>query len=280
MPTHEHYTPDRTVARLASPPGLLAGLCHCGSRPPPRSGRCRCVPVRDIPIETPDLAIYSQDEALAGGAAPTWDNPDIITNHWAPFRLMLEAKVTVRNISPTTPAANALVHFFTSAFGIGTRRQLRLTRMVSIPRSSQVELLFPLHQEVLTGDPRTGVHVLIEHPTDRNRLNNAGSQVHDGGYTTDSGRSFDVSIPVLNDSGLSRQINLAILSTDLLATVTPASRVFAPFEQVVATLHIDVPPFLSGSPGAEINRAVTVMGRLGGGGAVIGGVTRLLRINS
>ncbi len=260
--------------------GLLAGLCHCGAHAPAGPGRCRCVPVRDTPIETPDLAIYSQDEAVAGGVAPTWDSPDIVTNDWAPFRLKPEAKVTVRNISPTTSAANALVHFYTSDFGIGTRRQLRLTRMVSIPRASQLDLLFPLPQEVLAGDPRTGVHIVIKHPTDRNLINNSGSQVHDGGYSTESGRTFDVSIPVLNDSGLARQIVLAVLPTDLLATITPASHVFAPFEQLIATLHVKVPPFLVGSPGSEINRGVTVVGRLGSGGAMIGGVTRLLRINS
>jgi hypothetical protein len=85
---------------------------------------------------------------------------------------------------------------------------------------------------------------------------------------------------VLNDSGVSRQIVLSVLPTDLLATVTPASHVFAPFEQVVATLHIEVPPFLAGSPGNEINRAAPVVGRVGGGGAMICGATRLLRINS
>jgi hypothetical protein len=238
------------------------------------------VPVRNTPIERPDLAIYSQDEVVAGGGAPSWDSPDILTNHWAPFRLMEEARVTVRNLSPTTSAANALVHFYTSPFGIGTRRQLRLTRMVSIAKASQVQLLFPLHQEVLAGDPRTGVHIVIEHPTDEKPINNSGSQVHDGGYTSESGRSFDVDIPVLNDAGLTRQITLAVLPTDLLASVTPASRVFGPFEQVVATLHVEVPAFLVGTPAAEIHRAVTVIGRVGAAGPVLGGVTRLLRINN
>jgi hypothetical protein len=236
------------------------------------------VTVGDTPIDTPDLAIYSQAEQLAQGVAPSWDSPDIVTNDWRPFRLRQEASVTIRNLSATTSAANARVHFYTSPFGIGTRRQLRLTRVVSLGPAQQADLLFPLHQEVLAGDPRTGVHIVIEHPTDRVAVNNAGSQVHDGGYTTESGRSFDVAIPVLNDSGVSRQIQLSVLPTDLLATVVPASRMFGPFEQVNADLHIEVPAALSGSPGNEIARAVTVIARVGAG-EVIGGATRLLRID-
>ena len=271
------YTRQTSVAPSR---GLLAGLCNCGRRPGRRPPRGGCVTIDDTPIEKPDLAIYSQDEQMAAGVATSWDSPDIVTNHWGPFRLMEEARVKVRNLSPTTFAANALVHYFTSPFGIGTRRELRLTRMVSLAPLQEVELLFPLHQEVLKGDPRTGVHILIEHPGDDNTLNNRGSQVHDGGYTTESGRTFNVQIPVLNDSGVSREITLNVLPTDLLASVTPANHVFAPFEQLVATLHVQVPSFLTGSPGAVVERAVTVIGRLAGGGEVIGGVTRLLRIDN
>jgi len=258
---------------------LLVSLCNCGRPSGPRPPRCRCINVQDTPIETPDLAIYSQAEQLANGGLPTWDSPDIITNDWGPFRLKLEAEVTIRNLSATTSAINTAVHFYTSPFGIGTRRQLRLTRVVSLGPGEQTTLLFPLSQEVLSGDPRTGVHIVIEHPTDRNTINNAGSQVHDGGYTSESGRIVDVQIPILNDSGLTRDIQLSVLPTDLLATVTPSTRQFAPFEQIIATLHIGVPGFLVGTPGSEIARSATVIARTGSG-EVIGGATRLLRINS
>jgi hypothetical protein len=258
---------------------LLVGLCNCGRPSGPLPPRCRCISVDETPIETPDLAIYSQAEQLANGALPSWDSSDIVTNDWSPFRLRPEAEVTVRNLSATTSAVNASIHFYTSPFGIGTRRQLRLTRVVSLGPSQQVTLLFPLHQEVLSGDPRTGVHIVIEHPTDRVAINNAGSQVHDGAYTTESGRSFDVGLPVVNDSGVTRAFQLSILPTDLLANVTPSTYTFAPFEQIVANLHIEVPAFLSGTPGNAIARGVTVLARADGG-QVIGGATRLLRIDS
>lgn len=258
---------------------VLVGLCHCGRSPATSPGKCRCTDVRDTPVEHPDLAIYSQQEQVAIGALPAWDSPDIVTNDWGPFRLRAEASVTIRNLSSTTSAVNALVHYYTSPFGIGTRRQLRLTRVISLGPSQQVDLLFPLHQEVLTGDPRTGVHIVIEHPTDTNQINNAGSQVHDGGYTSESGRSFAIQVPVLNDSGVGRRIDLAVLPTDVTATVTPATHNFSPFEQINATLQIAVPAFLVGSPSSEIARAVTVIGRLASGD-VVGGATRLLRINT
>ena len=67
--------------------------------------------VSDVPIRRPDLAIYSQLEEIAAGHIPRWDNPDIVTNDWGPFRLMDEARITVRNLSADTPAVNALVHY-------------------------------------------------------------------------------------------------------------------------------------------------------------------------
>jgi hypothetical protein len=256
----------------------LVELCRCGGPAALRPRRCRCIRVQDTPIDTPDLAIYSQAEQIAAGALPSWDSPDILTNDWRPFRLRLESEVTVRNLSTTTTAVNALIHFFTSPFGIGTSRQHRLTRAITLGPAQNASLLFPLPQEVLAGDPRTGVHIVIEHPTDHNTLNNAGSQVHDGGYTTESGRNFDVGIPVINDSGITRDIQLSILPTDLLATLAPTTHHFAPFEQIVANLHIEVPGFLAGTPANAIVRAVTVIARTDGG-AIIGGATRLLRID-
>ena len=258
----------------------LRALCACGARSQRRASSGCCTPVRDTPLERPDLAIYSQQERIAAGAEPSWDSPDIVTNNWSPFRLLEEARITVRNLSPSTAAVNGVVHYYTSPFGIGTRRQLRLSQMVNLGPAQQAQLVFPLHQEVLSGDPRVGVHIVIEHPHDADPVNNAGSQVHDGAYTSESGRSFDVQIPVLNDSPEARQIDLAILSTDLVATLSVSSRLFAPFEQINTTLHIDVPAFLAGSSSGVINRAVTVVGRVAATGELLGGVTRLVRIDN
>jgi hypothetical protein len=257
----------------------LVGLCNCGGRPKSRRGRCNNVTVKNTPIEKPDLAIYSQVEQLASGNLPNWDSPDITTNHWLPFRLMQEAKVVVRNLSTTASATNALVHYYISPFGIGTQRQMLATRKINVPAGSQVELFFPLDQSTLDGDPRVGVHIEIEHPYDEHLINNRGSQVHDGSYTSEVGRSHAISIPVLNNTNFSRQIHLSTLPTDIVASISPTSRNFAPHEQIIANLEMDVPAFLSGSSDDVIHRSVTVLGRLSGG-ELIGGITKLLRIDS
>lgn len=231
------------------------------------------------PVKYPDPAIYSQTEQLTLGNIPNWDNPDIITNNWSPFRLMNESKVTVHNLSVSASAINTLVHFYTSPFGIGTAKTLLASKVINLAPGSAVELNYPLPQNVLAGDQRIGVHVKIEHPSDNNYYNNEGSQVHDGSYTTECGRDFILSIPVVNNSNFTRQILLAIMPTDLIATISNANHNFGPYEQIIAQLHIKIPGFLVGTPATVIDRAVTVVGRLTGG-ELIGGATKLLRINN
>jgi hypothetical protein len=253
--------------------------CRCNIKQRAFSTKSCCISTRDIPIEYPDLAIYSQEESLSQGIIPSWDSPDIITNNWGPFSLMQEATVKVRNLSPTVPAANALVHYYTSPFGIGTRRTLKQSRQLSIGSGQEVSLNFPLDQETLGGDQRVGVHVVIEHPTDNKRINNYGSQVHNGAYTSESGRNFTIAVPVFNDAPINRQILLSIMPTDMLATLSMTTHVFLPFEQILVNLHIQVPAAISGSPGNEKHRSVTIVGRLADN-TLIGGITHLLRINT
>ena len=132
----------------------IRGGCKCGARKA-TSGSRRCRNIHtDDPVGKPDLAIYSQIEKMAGGNPPSWDSPDIVTNDWRPFRLRNEANVKIRNLSQTVPAINAIIHYSTSPFGIGTSQQLRLSKSVNIAPGSEIELVFPLDQETLKGDPR------------------------------------------------------------------------------------------------------------------------------
>ena len=266
--------PQNTVNRQAP-----ARRYPCQPKKRPQRKDCCAHVNSNQPIQRPDLAIYSQEEQLSLGNQPTWDNPDMTTNSWSPFQLNAESVIVVRNLSPTVSAVNGLVHFYTSPFGIGMPQTLLATRMVSIPPASQVELNFPLPAATLNGDQRIGVYVVLAHPHDTRLLNNRGSQVHEGAYTTESGREFDVSIPVLNDSNFPNEIQLAILPTDLTASITPASHLFTPHQQITATLHVKVPAALVGSSSSVINRGVTVAGRRPSG-ELVGGVTRLLRINN
>jgi hypothetical protein len=258
--------------------GIFSKLCNCRNNPrPSRPASCKSAQV-DSPVRHPDLAIYSQPEEITNGNVPSWDSPDIVSNNWRPFRLNPETNVKVRNVS-SVAAINSLVHFYTSPFGIGTRKELKLTKVITLGAGQEMSLDFPLDQQTLAGDQRIGVHILLEHPHDEHLINNSGSQVHEGAYTTESGRSFSVQIPVLNDYAGSRQIFLQIMPTDLLCTLTPVNHLFGAFEQIIATLHITVPAFLSGSATTEINRGVTVVAKTASG-ELVGGVTRLLRIDN
>ncbi len=257
----------------------IRGGCKCGARKA-TSGSRRCRNIHtDDPVGKPDLAIYSQIEKMAGGNPPSWDSPDIVTNDWRPFRLRNEANVKIRNLSQTVPAINAIIHYSTSPFGIGTSQQLRLSKSVNIAPGSEIELVFPLDQETLKGDPRVGVHILIEHPHDPVMINNKGSQVHDGGYTSEDGRNFTIQIPVFNKSNFPRQIFYSIMPTDIVASLSAGSHSFLPLEQKILSLDIQVPGQLSGTAGNYLSRAVTVVGRLSGG-ELIGGVTRLIRVDN
>lgn len=257
---------------------FLMGKCHCGAKKRgPTKRKCNNIYVDD-PVDKPDLAIYSQLELLSNGQIPSYDNPDIVTNSWRPFRLRQEASVKIRNLSPTVPAINALVHYATSDFGIGTLVVPRLSKVVNLAPSSEIELLFPLDQQTLNGDPRVGVHIGIEHPYDPNLDNNYGSQVHDGGFTTESGRNFTIQVPVMNNASFNRQILLSLMPTDLLVSLSFNTENFAPFEQKTVDLNIEIPNHLHGTAANYLSKSVTVVGRLPNG-EVINGITRLVRID-
>jgi len=221
-------------------------------------------------------------EKIQLGEIPSWDSPDIITNSWKPFALQSEATVKVRNLSATVPAINVNVHYYISPFGIGTVKELKLTKVINLAPNSEATLNFPLDAATLEGDARVGVHIQIDHPHDSSLINNVGSQVHDGGYTSESGRNFSIQVPIYNNSNFTQQIQLVLMPTDIIASVTPsdlAFQTFAPHEQKIATLNIQIPDFLHGTPDSAPQHQVTMLGRISTG-ELIGGITRLIRIDN
>ncbi len=255
------------------------GGCKCGGeRSPGKKSGCNSI-TPDTPPKTPDLATYSQIEELQNGRQPTWNSPDIITNYMRPFSLLRETKVKIRNLSLEVSAINALVHYSTSAFGIGMRSEPRLSKVISVPPNSEVELSFPLDQSSFAGDPRTGVYFLIEHPFDEVHINNSGSQVMDIRYTSEIGRTFKLDIPLLNDSLFSREFKLSALASDILASITPSSYLFSPQEQKTATLTFQIPDFLHGTQETTVFKEVTVVARLANQ-ELIGGATVMVGIDN
>jgi hypothetical protein len=231
------------------------------------------------PPDRPDPATYSQDEQFSLGTAPTWDSPDILTNYWNPFTLMPEATVTVRNLSGLVSAVNVQVLVATSAFGIGLPRTPMSAQIISLAPGQQSQLLFPFPQSLLqAADQRIGLHVRLIHPTDARLLNNEGSQAIADAYTSKAGRQIALSFPVLNPSAAAQQISLSVLPNSLAGSVSPGAPMLAPFEQIMATLAVDVPSSLHGTAAAPVRANATVVGR-DGSGKVLDGLTLVIWVD-
>jgi hypothetical protein len=247
----------------------------CNVRRRERPQGCCITP--STPPKRPDMAIYSQEEIFTLGTSPSWDSPDILTNEWSPWRLLPETSVKVRNLSADASAVNALVHLYHSPFGIGTERTLIATRMITLPPSQEVSLLYPLSPTVLAGDQRIAVHVRIEHPSDTRLINNHGAQIVFGATTLEVGRAPEFRFIVRNPLATQQEISLGMLANDLSAVVSPTVRMFAPFEQVQAAIRLSVPSTMHGTPAAEVRREATVVAR-GAGGAAIDGLTYVIAV--
>ena len=238
----------------------------------PSYGGCRLK--INIPAGKPEVAIYSQIEEYTNGRQPTWDSPDIDTYHGSADKVpkLLDPLIArIKNLSEVGPATNALIHCEIGEFGIGTISSRIGTQMVSIKELEQVELSFPLPPGTVNGEQRITSHINIDLPGDLNPINNYGSQITYGGYSSVIGRDTVFDFPLLNNSGTARDFSLAVLQNDLAARVEPQDLTLAPFEQrqirlfctVPASVHPDIP---SGVVRMEATvMCLTTDGRLYGG---------------
>ncbi len=247
-----------------------------GCDPPPRDEPTGCCLSPNVPIDRPDPAIYSQKQVLASSGSPSWDSPDILTNSWAPFALLPETKVTVRNLSTSVSAANVQVGIAFSAFGIGMPQASLSSVAVSLPPLGSAQLNFPLSQALLNGDPLVCIFVKIVHAADVDPSNNEGGQSVTGGQTSVTGRNIEFDIPVRNDTGLARAMTFVTYANVVGFTVSPTSHSFAPFEQIVVKGKIKVAPGLHAAP--DWIEQTATMAALSGG-ALVGGITYVVKID-
>lgn len=268
------------LTRSPSVPGIAGSDSLC-PRPRRREGRPSCCLRTRTPIDRPDLAIYSQAEQLEIGVQPTWNSPDITTNYIGAGRLLPEALVMVRNLSPTASAVNANVHCYVSRFGIGFDRMLFGTAVVNFPPATQKELRVPFPQAVLNGEQRVGFHVRIEHPTDPVIINNEGSQVIDAFSTSTQGRSISTTFLIRNPLVVAQTIAVQQLGTasGIQATFTISSAPFGGFEERLCIVTINVESWLVGGAGVVHQRDVTFIAR-GADGRIIDGLTYYVGVDS
>lgn len=261
-------------------PGSVKERSLC-PRPLKRPDRHGCSLTPSTPVDRPDPATYSQSQLLAAGQQPSWNSPDISTNHWSPFRLMAEAMVTIRNLSATASAVGVKANASVSRFGIGYPRTPIVSVAANLPPSSVRTILIPFPQSVMSGEQRIGFHVTLEHPTDMDESNNYGAQLHEGFYTSEAGRSVATTLPVRNPLPTPQFIQIAVLggTPGLAVSLSPPATAFAPFEERILAVQLTVAAGLTGGGGVEHTREATILGR-NQDGSVIDGVTYVLRIDS
>ena len=255
-------------------PGLA---CGCFGVPQRRPASC-CLEIPEDRLKRPDPAIYSQEEQIAAGREPTWNNPDIVTVYFPYERLSDETSITVRNLSPDTAALGAQVHVSMCPFGIGFEWRRAGSLTVSLAAAASAELSFPWSRAVVAGDPRIGVHIEIEHPADRNRTNNSGSQILAVSLTSVLGRTLRLDIPVLNRSSFTRRFTFRVLTDDIVAAVEPASRSFSPHEENMVSLRVEVPASVRATSDRRTLRYATVIATADDG-TLVGGVTQSIVVD-
>jgi hypothetical protein len=241
----------------------------CRPRATRNSGCCIATAV---PPQRPDLATYSQLEQISLGNAPTWNSPDITTNNEFPWTLLPTFFVNVRNLSAVASAINALVTMSTSPFGIGMTQTPLSSQRLSLGPGQTVALSFTVPPALLAGAQSLGTFVDIRATYDSKLINNSGAQVLTGIMASAGGRNPALAFSVLNSMGAGRTISLSVLPNALGASVSPASQAFAPWEQITATLNINVPAAMHGSPGSPIYNEVTVVA-YAADGSLVGGAT-------
>lgn len=255
-------------------------FCNCSGIPRKRPGDC-CLRITNAPFHRPDLALYSQAEEVYFGRQPTWNNPDITTNDWWPFRLMESVEVRVSNRSTKANAGNALINLFVGPFGIGMPLSLYASRKTTVIHGNSVNLQFPLDSSLRAEESqRFSFMVKAEHPYDTELINNQGSQTIDGRQTSLAGRHFTVDVPVRNPhSDVSRRIELQVIPGALIASINWDHHEFAPLEERVVRLDVTVPAGLRETEDSSNKYPVTVIATYNGG-MLLGGATVITRIDS
>jgi len=241
--------------------------------------QCCCIGT-DTPPKRPDPAIYSQPQRLALGQPTSWESPDIQTNWWDDWRFMDAIQARIHNQSSESSAVNVLVQVRWAPFGIGTVFTPLGDQMINLGLAPDAKLVsFPTSAALRELGNDVSIEVSISHPHDKDAANNLGYQAIHGVRTSQAGRSPTMSFAVRNPSAAADTINLVVLANDIGATVSPTTRVFAPNEQITATLSVHVPAAIVPPAGGFILKDATVVG-YSSSGKLLGGVALLVRVDS
>lgn len=247
--------------------------------PPKNYGKKGCCMKLEKPPQKPDPAIYSQQEIISQGMIPTWNNPDIITNHWNEWTLDKEPEVTIKNLSTTTAAINTRVTFSYAQFGIGFNKIQVSSQLIHVPAGGAVNIKFPLPQTLADGPPNISTWVDITHSSDSRLTNNAGMQTVFGAHTSKVGRHPTFTFPVYNNTAVAQNISLVTYANELSAIITPNTFQLSAFEQRMVNIQLHVPDHLHAASSENLMKEVSVAA-FTQQGILVGGLTYIIKIDN
>lgn len=244
----------------------------------------------NIPVEKPDLEIYSQQKLWKKHLLLSYDSPDIMTytywNNTATIGVGYQSKVhaSIRNISNGT-ATGALIHCDISPFGIGTPRTRLGTQIISVKPSAEITISYLLPPEIIDANQPFGAHITIDLQGDMDLSNNNGSQVVKGVYSSnlaeresEGSRTYLTQFPIHNNTNSNIVWNLATLQNELNAIIEPQNVSLAPGEEVTASLRCRVATDLHGGADNIIKLEATVI-CTDNNSNLIGGLTFFVFVN-
>ena len=180
-----------------------------------RGAATDCVLELDEPPKRADPALYSQEEQLAAGNDPTWDNPHI---NFEIEEVGGNVDVTIQNISPETTAANVEVTLEASEWGIGFETEDVGTQTIrSIIPGGQETLQYPRPED-------TGAYfVTITFTNDRNLMNNYGESAPQYLYFQPSPVTAQhIQVPIKNETSTAQQYAISAYSGTDAVTISNA----------------------------------------------------------
>ena len=201
------------------------------------------------PPKQPDPGQYSQYQRYLSGQSLSWDSPDITTNTGSASAVDDNVAVTVRNYSADAAAIGVYVKVAYSQFGIGFPQQTLNILQTNLSKQGvlgdEVEINFPLPQQVKDEWSNISTFINIEHPHDREALNNKGEQSWSAG-NGNAGSAYQFQFPIHNRLGFPETFSLTVLESDWSPVLSNNSINLIPGQSANITLTLNPPSGATG----------------------------------
>ncbi len=215
------------------------GVCPPSDR---KYNKSDCCLKPETPPKQPDPGMYSQQQNFLAGQPMTWDSPDITTNLTG--GVDEDVVVTVRNYSSDSAAVGVYVKVAYSQFGIGFPRQTLNILQTNLNKQglagAEAEIKFPLPQSVKDEWSNISTFVTIEHPHDRDDINNLGEQSWSSAGSK-AGSTHQFQFPIYNSLSAAETFSLQVLESDWSPGLSTNAINLIPGQSANITLSLSPP---------------------------------------